>query len=74
MDYTGSILEKVLVKNCVIRTMPGNGAYKGIPVVVAPLQDNKGNPIAAVGVIDVISTIDLASVFSDYFKIVKQVL
>lgn len=73
MDYTGPILEEVLAKNCVIHTMPKSGAYKGIPVVVAPIQDNNGNPIAVVGVIDVISTIDLASVFSDYPKIVKQV-
>ena len=74
MDYTCPILEKVLAKNCVVRTMPKSGAYNGIPVVVAPIQDNKRNPIAAVSEIDVISTIDLASVFSDYPKIVKQVL
>ena len=74
MDYTGPILEEVLAKNCVVRTMPKSGAYNGIPVVVAPIQDNKRNPIAAVSEIDVISTIDLASVFSDYPKIVKQVL
>jgi hypothetical protein len=49
------------------------GAYKGVPVVVAPLQDNEGNPIAAVGVVDVVCTIDLASVFGNYPQIVRQV-
>ncbi len=73
MNYTGPILEEVLSKNCVIRNMPKSGVYKGIPVVVTPIQDNNGNPIASVGVIDVISTIDLASVFSNYPEIVKQV-
>lgn len=73
MNYTGPVLEEVLAKNRVIRTIPDRGAYKGVPVVVAPLQDREGNPIAAVGVVDVVCTIDLASVFGDYPDIVKHV-
>ncbi len=72
-DYTGPILEEALIKNCVIHTIPDRGAYKGIPVVVAPIQDNEGNPIAAVGIVDVVCTIDLASVFGNYPQIVRQV-
>ncbi len=53
MDYTGPILEEVLVKNCMIHTMPKSGAYKGIPVVVAPIQDNNGNPEMAKNVMEV---------------------
>ncbi len=73
MDYTGPVLEEALIRNCVIHTIPDSGAYKGIPVVVSPIRDNKGNPILAVGIVDVVGTIDLASVFSNYPEIVRQV-
>ncbi len=73
MDYTGPVLEEALVRNCVIHTIPESGAYKGIPVVVSPIRDNKGNPILAVGIVDVVGTIDLASVFGNYPEIVRQV-
>ena len=73
MDYTGPVLEEALQKNCVIHTIPDRGAYKGIPVVVAPIQDSEGAPIAAVGIVDVVCTIDLASVFGNYPQIVRQV-
>ena len=72
-DYTGPVLEEALIKNCVIQTIPDRGAYKGIPVVVAPIQDSEGNPVAAVGIVDVVCTIDLASVFVSYPQIVRQV-
>ncbi|MGB8215938.1 MAG: DUF2111 domain-containing protein [Candidatus Methanoperedens sp.] len=72
-DYTGPILEEALIKNRVIHTIPDSGAYKGIPVVVAPIQDSEGEPIAAVGIVDVVCTIDLASVFGNYPQIVRQV-
>ncbi|VVB92340.1 Uncharacterised protein [uncultured archaeon] len=72
-DYTGPVLEEALIKNCVIQTIPDRGAYKGIPVVVAPIQDSEGNPVAAVGIVDVVCTIDLASVFGSYPQIVRQV-
>ncbi|MCX9026063.1 MAG: DUF2111 domain-containing protein [Candidatus Methanoperedens sp.] len=72
-DYTGPILEEALNKNQVIHTIPDSGAYKGIPVVVAPIQDSEGNPVAAVGIVDVVCTIDLASVFGNYPQIVRQV-
>ncbi len=73
MDYTGPVLEDALKKNCVIHTIPDRGAYRGIPVVVSPIQDGEGNAVAAVGVVDVVCTIDLASVFGNYPQIVKQV-
>ena len=73
MDYTGPVLEDALNRNCVIHTIPENGAYKGIPVVVAPIQDSSGEAIAAIGVVDVVCTIDLAAVFGNYPQIVKQV-
>ncbi len=73
MDYTGPILEEVLKKNEVIHIVPDSGAYKGIPVVVCPIRDQEGKPIAAIGIVDVVCTIDLASVFGNYPQIVRQV-
>ncbi len=73
MDYTGPVLEAAMAKNSVIHTIPEKGAYKGIPVVVTPLQDMEGKPIAAIGIVDVVCTIDLASVFENYPQIVRQV-
>ena len=72
-DYTGPVLEDALARNCVIHTIPDSGAYKGVPVVVAPVQDSEGTAIAAIGVVDVVCTIDLAAVFGSYPQIVKQV-
>lgn len=72
-NYTGPVLEEAMQKNCVIHTIPTNGAYKGIPVVVCPIQDKNGDPIAAIGIVDVVCTIDLASVFGNYPQIVRQV-
>lgn len=71
--YTGPVLEEALSKDCVIHSTPDSGAYKGIPVVVTPIRDLDGNAIAAVGIVDVVSTIDLASVFGNYPQIVRQV-
>ncbi|HLB72240.1 MAG TPA: DUF2111 domain-containing protein [Candidatus Methanoperedens sp.] len=73
MDYTGPVLEEAIVKNRVIHTIPDRGAYKGVPVVVSPIQDTEGNPIAAIGIVDVVCTIDLATVFGNYPQIVRQV-
>lgn len=72
-DYTGPILEEALEKNCVVHSIPSSGEYKGIPVVVTPVHDTKGNTIAVIGLVDVVSTIDMASVFGNYPDIVRQV-
>lgn len=66
-------MKKQYKKNRVIHTIPTSGEYKGIPVVVTPIQDKDGKPIAALGIVDVICTIDLASVFGNYPQIVRQV-
>jgi hypothetical protein len=72
-NYSGPVLEEALQKNYVIHTIPIKGAYKGIPVVVCPVRDKNGDPIAAIGIVDVVCTIDLASVFGNYPQIVRQV-
>lgn len=72
-NYTGPILEEVLKENCTIRKIPKTGAYSGIPVIVSPIRDEKGYPIAVIGVVDVVGTIDLGLVFGNYPEIINQV-
>lgn len=72
-NYTGPVLEQVLQENRVIRVIPRSGAYSGIPVVVSPIRDDKGSAIAAIGVVDVVGTIDLGVVFGNYPDIIAQV-
>lgn len=72
-NYTGPVLEDVLHENRTIRTIPKNGAYSGTPVVVSPIRDDKGSVIAAIGVVDIVGTIDLGVVFGNYPDIITQV-
>lgn len=51
-NYTGPVLEKVLKTNDVAREKPESGAYKGIPVVAAPVRNSKGECVAVIGMID----------------------
>ena len=46
-DYTGPVLEEVIRIGRPVRTVPEKGAYKGIPVSVAPIMA-EGKAIAAV--------------------------
>jgi hypothetical protein len=71
--YTGPILEEVLATGKLVRIIPKSGTYKGIPVAVAPIKDKIGDVIAALGVVDVVSTIDFPEVFGAYPEVVRQV-
>jgi hypothetical protein len=71
-DYSGPILEEVLQVGKPIRTIPAKGAYKGVPVSVAPIMA-EGMAIAAVGIVDVVGTIDLPEIFGAYADVVKEV-
>ncbi len=72
-NYTGPVLEQVLRENKLIRKIPTSGKYAGIPVVVVPIRNKDGYGIAALGVVDVVGTVDLGFVFGDYPEVVKQV-
>lgn len=72
-NYTGPILEMVLKENKTIRAIPTSGRYAGVPVIVAPIRNKEGYGIAAIGVVDVVGTVDLGLVFGDYPEVVKQV-
>ena len=71
-EYTGPILERVLEENRVIRTTPLTGSYAGIPVVVAPIRNADGGAIAALGVVDLVGTVDLGAVFADYPLVLQK--
>jgi hypothetical protein len=73
LEYTGPILEQVLEDNRVIRTTPQTGRYAHVPVAVAPIQNKKGEVVAALGVVDVVGTVDLGAVFSDYPRVLEQI-
>ena len=72
-NYSGPILELVLRENKTMRSIPTSGKYAGIPVIVVPLRNKEGYGIAAIGVVDVVGTVDLGYLFGDYPEVVKQV-
>jgi len=72
-NYTGPVLEQVLRENKTVRAIPTTGKYTGIPVIVAPVRNKEGYGIAAIGVVDVVGTVDLGLIFGDYPEVVKQV-
>ena len=72
-EYSGPVLEEVMASGKPIRTVPKSGVYKGIPVSVAPIKDRNGKVIAAMGVVDVVGTIDIPAVFGAYTEVVKEV-
>jgi len=63
-SYTGPILEAVLKENVTIKTKPEYGDYKDIPVIVAPIRDSTGSPIAAIGIVDITGIFDLADLMA----------
>ncbi len=71
-SYSGPVLEAVISTGKSIRTTPDKGAYRGIPVSVAPIVVD-GQTVAALGIVDVIGTIDIPEVFGAYGDVIKQV-
>ena len=71
--YTGPVLEQVLKENRMIRTNLLKGRYAGVPVVVAPIRNRKGEVVAALGIFDVVGTVDLGAIFVDYPHVLEQV-
>ena len=72
IEYSGPVLEEVIRTGKSIRTTPERGAYQGVPVSVAPILA-EGRAVAAIGVVDVIGTIDIPEVFGAYGDVLKQV-
>ncbi|HIH73777.1 MAG TPA: DUF2111 domain-containing protein [Methanosarcina sp.] len=72
-DYTGPILEEVLKTNKVAHEVPTEGMYRGKHVVVAPIRSKEGKVVAALGIVDLLATIDLPSVFQEYTSVLEEV-
>jgi len=72
-DYTGPVLEKVLKTNKVAHEVPAEGMYRGKHVVVAPIRSKDGKVVAALGVVDLLATIDLPAVFQEYTSVLEEV-
>ena len=72
-DYTGPVLEEVLKTNKVAHEVPTEGTYKGKHVVVAPIRSKDGKVIAALGIVDLLATIDLPAVFQEYTFVMEEV-
>jgi hypothetical protein len=70
--YTGPLLERALAEGRVVRGRPESGAYKGIPVVVAPVLVD-GKAIAAIGVVDTSGSLEIKAFMDQYAAIEKQV-
>ena len=50
--YTGDVLEEAIEKGTTIRKIALTGPYKGIKVIVTPIELN-GRTVAAIGVVDI---------------------
>ncbi len=71
-EYSGPILEEAIRTGKRFRTTPKEGVYRDIPVSVAPIII-EGQAVAAIGIVDVIGTIDIPEVFGAYEDVLKQV-
>ncbi|MGB9938053.1 MAG: DUF2111 domain-containing protein [Methanobacterium sp.] len=65
-DYTGPVLEKALNEGKIIREIPDNGPYIGIPVIVVPIIENN-EVICVLGLIDITK-----GIFSDLMQITRR--
>ena len=71
-NYTGPILERAIAENAVLQDRPVSGDYKGIPVVVSPIQVG-GKAVAAIGVVDVTGSLNLKALMDQYASLQRQV-
>ena len=72
-DYTGPVLEEVLKTNKIAHEVPTEGVYRGKHVVVAPIRSKDGKVLAALGIVDLLATIDIPSVFQEYMSVMEEV-
>jgi hypothetical protein len=72
-QYSGPVLEEVLAGNRLVKKTPSSGVYKGVPVVVSPIRDERGNAIGAIGVVDITGIFDLATLMEHQSAILQQV-
>jgi hypothetical protein len=59
--------------NKVVHEVPIAGLYRGKNVVVAPIRSKEGKVIGALGIVDLLATIDIPSVFQEYIHVLEEV-
>jgi hypothetical protein len=72
-DYTGPILEMVLKENKIISLVAKEGPYKGKSVLVAPIRDEEGSAVAAMGISDTYGAIDFIECFCKHTTAIDKV-
>ncbi|MBN1431966.1 MAG: DUF2111 domain-containing protein [Methanomicrobiaceae archaeon] len=72
-DYSGPVLEEVLRINETINKIPKEGGFKGVPVIVAPIRNEEGEAVGALGIVDFTGVFDLATLMEHQSEIIKQV-
>ena len=72
-SYTGPVLEEVMMRNELRKTTPKTGAYRGVPVIVAPVRNGRGEAIGAIGIVDITGIFDLATLMEHQSAIMKQI-
>ncbi|MDD3407775.1 MAG: DUF2111 domain-containing protein [Methanomicrobium sp.] len=72
-DYTGPVLEESIKLNSLLKTVPHTGPYKGVPVIVAPIQNENNEAVGAIGIVDFTGIFDLATLMEHQSGIMKQV-
>ncbi|MCG7850246.1 MAG: DUF2111 domain-containing protein [ANME-2 cluster archaeon] len=58
-DYTGPYLEEALRTGNIFHGFAASGPYKGMPVIVSPINDSNGETIAVLGTVNLSGYIDL---------------
>jgi hypothetical protein len=73
LAYTGPVLEEAIATNRLCKKTPRSGHYKGVPVVVSPVKNERGDAIGAIGVVDITGIFDLATLMEHQSAILKQI-
>jgi PAS domain S-box-containing protein len=61
-DYTGPVLEEVLRTGKTVRGVPKEGTYMGRNVAVSPIFSEEGKVIAALGIVDLLSVLEMQEI------------
>ncbi len=72
-NFTGPVLEKVLKENKLISSVPTDGPFKGKSVLVAPIRDDEGSVVAAIGISDTYGAIDFMECFCRNPTVITEV-
>lgn len=58
-NYTGEYLEQALSTGKIVHGFARSGPYKGMPVIVSPINNQSGETIAVMGAVNLSGFIDL---------------